>query len=76
MSHGAGYGRLGVGSWRWKVAGVAGSIHINSSVLFCFMFHFFMVHVSYFKNISGINNVGSLMKMFDRTAGWIKRVID
>jgi hypothetical protein len=32
-----------------------------------------MFHVSYFKNISGMNNVSPLRKMFDITAGCIKR---
>jgi hypothetical protein len=31
---------------------------------------------SYFKNTSGMNNVGPLSKMFDRTAGCIKRAMN
>jgi hypothetical protein len=44
MGDGAGYGRLE------EVAEVAGSIHINSPVLFLFLFllSFFIFHVSYF----------------------------
>jgi hypothetical protein len=65
MRQGAGGGRLE------EVTGVAGSVHINSPLLF-----FFMFHVSDFKNISGMNSVSSLRKMFDRTAGWINRSMD
>jgi hypothetical protein len=57
-----------------EVAGVAGSIHINSPLIFLFHVSYFIF--SYFKNISGINNVGSLSKMFDRTARCIKRMMD
>jgi hypothetical protein len=42
---------------------------------FIFMFHFHGSW-SYFKNISGMNNPGSLRKMFDRTTGCIKRAMD
>jgi hypothetical protein len=69
MSHGAGGGKLDVGAWRLEeVAGVAASIHISSPVLFLPSFSFFMFHISCFKNTSGMNSVGSLRKIFDRTA--------
>jgi hypothetical protein len=68
-----------------EVTRVADLIHINSSLLSFYLFHVsgFMFHVSgfifqvsYFKNISGMNSVDSLSKMFDRTSGWINRSID
>jgi hypothetical protein len=40
-----------------------------------FLFSCFVFHVSYFKNISGMNSVGSIRKMFDRTSGCIKRAM-
>jgi hypothetical protein len=79
IGDGAACGMLEVGSGRLdEVAEVAGSIHINLPVLFlfsCFLFHFHF-HISYFKNISGMNSVGSIRKMFDRTAWFIKRLMD
>jgi hypothetical protein len=36
-------------------------------------FSFFVFHVSCFKNTSGINSMGSLRKMFGRTARCAKR---
>jgi hypothetical protein len=55
MGDGAWCGRLDVGSWKLEVGAGwceevpcgAGSIHINSLVLFSFA-HFLMYHVSYF----------------------------
>jgi hypothetical protein len=35
-----------------------------------------MLHISYFKNTSGMNSVNSIRKMFDRTSGCIKRASD
>jgi hypothetical protein len=68
MGHGVGGWRLEVRAWRWEeVAEVAGSIHINSPVLF--HFSFFIFRISDFRNTSGMNSVSSLSKMFDRTAG-------
>jgi hypothetical protein len=84
IGHGVGSWMLYVvvEGWMLEVGGggtVAGSIHINSSLLFfsCFMFIFmvhififhiscFIFHISYFKNTSGMNSVGSLRKMFDK----------
>jgi hypothetical protein len=44
----------------------------------CFMFHVscFISHILYVKNTSGMNSVGSLRRMFDRTAGCINRAMD
>jgi hypothetical protein len=83
MGQGAGYRKLDVGGWRWdEVAGVAGSVHINSPLLFLCHFSFFMFYVSYskfriscFKNTSGMNNMDSLRKIFDGTAGYIKQAM-
>jgi hypothetical protein len=89
MGHGIGGWKLPLaGGSGEELVEVAGPIHINSAVLslcfsaflfFCFLFSFFifcMVHVSDFKNTSGMNSVGSLRIIFDRTAGCIKRGID
>jgi hypothetical protein len=80
MCDGAGCERLEVeGARLEKVADVAGSIHINSPVLFFvfFIFHFsyFLFYIFTFKNTSGMDSVGSLRKMFGRTAGCIKRAM-
>jgi hypothetical protein len=81
MGQGVGGWKLEIEGWRLEVAAeVSGSIHINSPPLFlCLFFHFFsffIFRVSCFKNISGMNSVSSLSKMFDRTAGWINRSMD
>jgi hypothetical protein len=75
MGDGAGYGRFEVGDARrrWQRSLVR---FTSAHMCFSFSSFHFHFHVSYFKNISGMNSVNSLKKMFDRTSGCIKRAID
>jgi hypothetical protein len=68
---------MDIGGWRrwqgrWFVSHQFTSAFSFSFSVFMFRVSGFMFQISDFKNTSGMNSVGSLSKMFDRTTGYIK----